>query len=115
MSTNAELIAAVVEAFQTKRPTQFTLQSPLDAAYGDDERDRAEAMFASRTPDTLHSTDVGIGAGWPEVFLIQPALDYFMPAFVRLVLEAVETDHDRGFQIDDFLSILAPNIISRMS
>lgn len=109
---HAELIAAVCEAFATERPARFTSNSSIEATYGDDEVDRAEAVFASRTPDTLQSMDVGIGAGSPEVWLNKPARDYFMPGFARLVLQK---QGKHGFDLDDFLSILAPDVISAMN
>jgi len=103
MTTAAELLAEVRDAFSSSvRPELFTVKS------FDDEVVRAESIFASRTPETLRSTDVGIGAGWPEVYLNQQARNYYMPGFVRLVLEA---DEDTGFQAEDFFSILSPDRI----
>jgi hypothetical protein len=66
-------------------------------------------VFASRSPESLQETDVGISAGWPEVFLTTEACHYYMPGFVRLILES---DGESGFSLDDFLSILSPDLIS---
>jgi hypothetical protein len=96
MTTPADLLAAVRGAFSSStRPELFTVKS------SEYEVVRAESIFASRKPETLQSTDVGIGAGWPEVYLNQQAQNYYMPGFVRLILEA---DEDTGFEADDFLS-----------
>jgi hypothetical protein len=100
MASTANLLAAVHNAFSFARPNRFT----VDAS--DDEILRAEAMFASRTPETLQSSDIGIGAGWPEVWLTQSARDYYMPGFARLVL-----DND-GFDVCDFFDILSPDRIA---
>jgi hypothetical protein len=112
MSTIAGLIAAVREGFAIARPSRFTVSSDLAAAYGDNELDLADSVFESRTPDSLQSSDVGISAGWPEVYLTREARDYFMPGFVRLILES---DDDARIELDDFLQILSPDCIAAMN
>ena len=114
MPDAADLMARIHEAFSSDadRPTRFTV--PNSSEWPDDEIDRAESLFASRTPETLVSTDVGIGAGWPEVFLTQPGLHYFMPGFGRLVLE-MDNESTVGFTMEDFLSILSPERIRELN
>jgi len=105
-----ELIATVREAFSKEmRPKRFTVAETQFPGWSDVETRRAETVFASRDPETLQATDLGIGAGWPEIYLSEPGLHYYMPGFVRLVLE------DNGFSLDDFLRILSPDRIRNMS
>jgi hypothetical protein len=107
MNSPIDLLAAVCDAFSSSiRPQRFTVDS------SDDEVVRAESIFASRNPETLRSTDVGIGAGWPEVYLNQQSRIYYMSGFVRLVLE---TDAENGFQVDDFCKLLSPDRIDSLN
>ena len=105
----ADLISAVRQAFSmVSRPERFAIRSPGS----DDEVERANSVFASRSPESLQATDVGISACWPENFLTTEACHYYMPGFVRLILEG---DAESGFSLDDFLSILSPGLILTFS
>ena len=112
-SAVSDLIAAIRASFsQAIRPDRFAVASAASGDWTDDEVDRAEAVFSSRTPETLQSTDVGTGAGWPEAFLTPSALHYYMPGFARLLLDARD---DIGFGVDDFVSILPPDSIATLN
>ena len=103
------LLAAAREAFSAAaRPKRFAVESPQSLQWGDYEIEDSNALFASRTPDTLQSDEVGIAAGWPENFLTRDAVNYYMPGFVRL---ALEDPLERGESLDVLLDVLSPNRI----